>query len=307
MGSKNVFLFAGQGAQFVGMGKDLYEKFDIAKDFFDTADSIVANLKKVCFEGPEDELKLTKYTQPGVFTVSAILDKILKEKGLKPEITAGFSLGEYSALYSAGVYDLKTGIELVKVRGDAMMEACETNPGTMAAIIGLEDDIVEEICKEVSIGEEVVVPVNYNCPGQVVISGTKGGVEKAVQISEEKEAKHAVVLPVSGAFHSCLMESAKAKLEEAINKAELKSPAIPIVMNAVAEEVSDIGKIKELILKQMTSPVLWKQSIGLIIDKGYNDFFELGPGRILSGFMRRIDREKRITNFQKIEDFEKLE
>ncbi len=308
--SKNVFLFAGQGAQFPGMGKDFYEKFDIAKEYFDTADKVVPGLKKVCFEGPEEELKLTKYCQPGVFTLSAAIDSILKEKGIKPEAVAGFSLGEYTALYSAGVFDFNTGIEIVKVRGESMTKACDANPGGMAAIIGLEDDVVEEICREVSSEGEVVVPVNYNCPGQIVVSGTRPGVQRVVEISEEKEAKHAVVLKVYGAFHSSLMKPAEEGLRAAIENAELKNPAIPVVMNVNAEEVTDLEKIKELMLKQLTSPVLWKQSVGLFIDKGYKDYAELGPGNVLKGFMRRIIRGTDLTintdNFQKVEDLENL-
>lgn len=306
MSSKNIFLFAGQGSQFIGMGKDLYDNFDIAKEYFDLAEGLVPDLKAVCFEGPEDKLKLTKYTQPGIFTVSAVFDVLLKEKGIKPEAVAGFSLGEYAALFSAGIFDFKTGIKLVKVRGEAMTEACESNPGTMAAVLGLEDQIIEEVCKEITDKGELVIPVNYNSPGQLVVSGTKKGVEEAVEILEEKEAKRAVVLAVNGAFHSPLMENAKEKLKEVIDNAEMKQPEIPVIMNAVAEEVNDLERVKELMLTQLTSAVLWKQSINKLIEKGYNTFYELGPGRVLSGFMRSINREVTISNFQKQEDLEKL-
>ena len=188
-----------------------------------------------------------------------------------------------------------------------MMEACEKNPGIMAAIIGLDDNIIEQVCKEVTDSGETVVPANYNCPGQLVISGTRPGIEKSVEILTEKGAKRAVVLAVSGAFHSSLMEPAKDRLNQAINKADLKDPVIPVVMNAAAEEINSVDRIKELMIRQLTSPVLWKQSISLIINKRYDDFYELGPGRVLSGFMRRINPEKNIISLHGKDDLERLE
>lgn len=304
---ERAFLFAGQGSQYVGMGKDLYEKYRIAKEYFDKADAIVNNLKRVCFEGPEDELKLTKYTQPGIYTVSAIISKILSdEKNIHPDVVAGFSLGEYSALYAAGCFDFETGLKLVKVRGEAMTEAGEKNPGTMAAVIGLEDKIVEEVCKEITAKGEVVVPVNYNCPEQLVISGTVKGVEEAVKILEEKDAKRAVILNVSGAFHSPLMKLAEEKLKEALENIEIQKPSVPIIMNASAEIEEAPDEIKSLMIKQMASAVLWKHSMEKLIENGVKQFYELGPGRVLTGFMRRISREVTVTSIQNLNDLESI-
>ncbi len=306
MSDKKVFLFAGQGSQYVGMGKDLYENYSIAKKYFDRADAIIPGIKKVCFEGPEEELKLTKYTQPGIFTVSVILNDILKEKGWNPEIVAGFSLGEYSALYTAGVFDFETGIHLVKVRGDAMNHACEKNPGTMAAILGLEDTMVEDVCRQITASGDLVVPVNYNSPGQLVISGTKSGIEKAVVELENREAKRAVILQVSGAFHSPLMDPAKETLQQAISLAKLNAPQKPVVMNVTGQEQTDLVQIKNLMVKQLVSPVLWKQSINYLIQKGYRQFFEIGPGRVLSGFMSIIDKTVNITSIKDHADLVKI-
>lgn len=302
---ERAFIFAGQGSQYVGMGKDLYENYAIAKEYFDEADRQIPDFKKVCFEGPEEELKLTKYTQPGIYVVSAILNRLLvEEKNIRPDAVAGFSVGEYSALYSAGCFDFQTGLKLVKIRGESMNEASEKNPGTMAAIIGLEDKVVEDVCNEISNSGEIVVPVNYNCPGQLVISGTIKGIEKAVEILKEKGARRAVVLKVSGAFHSPLMKPADEKLKEALENVEIKKPVIPIAMNASAELETDPVKIKELMVKQIISPVLWKNSMQKLIENGVKQFYEIGPGKVLAGFMRNINREIPVINIQNNSDLQ---
>jgi [acyl-carrier-protein] S-malonyltransferase len=303
---KRAFLFAGQGSQYVGMGKDLYENFDVAKKMFDEAEKIIPNIKKVCFEGPEEDLKLTKYTQPGIFIVSAILNEILISKGITPDIVAGFSLGEYSALYSAGCFDYITGIYLIKERAEAMNESAQNNPGTMAAIIGLEDSIIEEVCKQITDEGEIVVPCNYNAYSQLVISGTLKGVEKAVEILKSKNAKRAVILKVSGAFHSPLMNSAKERLKNYIDKIEIKKPKIPIVMNVSANIENDPAVIKELMIKQVVSPVRWKESMKKLIELNIEEYYELGPGKVLAGLMKNIKNDIQVKNVQNLEDIKNL-
>ncbi len=300
------FVFAGQGAQSAGMGKDFYEKYEIAKKMFNKAEEIIPGIKKICFEGPEEELKLTKNAQPAIFILSSIIYEILKEKGIKPEKMAGFSLGECCAIYAAGIVDYETGLALVKKRGELMGEACKKNPGTMAAIIGLEDSIVEEVCKKITEEGKVVTPVNYNSPSQLVISGSIEGVEEAVNILKERGARRAVILKVEGAFHSPLMEEAREKFREFLETVEFKKPEIPVIFNATADEESEPEKIKELMIKQITSPVLWKQSISKMIKDGINKFIEIGPGKVLSGLIKGIKRDAETIITGTVENIEKL-
>ncbi|MBN1898303.1 MAG: ACP S-malonyltransferase [Spirochaetes bacterium] len=302
------FLFAGQGSQYVGMGKDLYDKYSLAREYFDQADQLIPNLKKICFEGPEEELKQTKYTQSSIYVLCVIVNDLIKrEKGIKADVVAGFSLGEYSALYASGCFDFQTGLDLVRIRGEAMAEAGMKNPGTMAAVLGLEDDIVEEVCRQITDKGEIVVPVNYNSPGQLVISGTQKGVEEAVRVLEEKGALRAIILKVSGAFHSPLMKPADKILGKALEGVELKEPEIPVIMNVTASLETDPARIKELMVKQVVSPVLWKNSMQEMLNKRIKSFYELGPGKVLAGFMKKIERQVRVINIQSHEDINQIQ
>lgn len=288
---KIALLFAGQGSQAVGMGKDLYDNFDIAKNLFDEAENkLNSPLKKICFEGPEEELKKTENTQPLVLLMSYICYKLLENEGFNFDTFAGFSLGEYSALTSAGVINFTDALSIVRERGLIMEKAVPSGKGAMAAILGLTDQQVEEICKEAG---GVVVPANYNCPGQLVISGEKQAVEKAVELAEQKEAKKTVMLNVSGPFHSPLLKDAGASLGEVLNKFSFNKSADKKVMSNVTAEYHLDNDIKEKLVKQMYSPVLWRKSVENLIKEGYDTFIELGPGRVLSGFMRSIDKTKK--------------
>jgi [acyl-carrier-protein] S-malonyltransferase len=280
------FVFPGQGAQFQGMGKDLYESSELVRNMFQQANEILGfDITKIMFEGTEDELKQTKVTQPAVYLYSLALARVNK---IQPEMVAGHSLGELSALAAAGVYSFEDGLNLVAKRSSAMQVACEQNPGSMAAIIGLDDAIVESVCKTI---DELVIPANYNCPGQIVISGSSKGVDEAIPKLQEAGAKRAMKLIVGGAFHSPLMESARQQLEDAISTTQFNEPACPVYQNLDAKSSTSAKEIKGKLARQMTNPVRWTQSVENMLDDGATSFFEVGPGKVLQGLIRKVSRE----------------
>ena len=300
------FVFPGQGSQLVGMGADFYQLYPLAKKYYDFANTVLGfNLTKISFEGPEDELKQTYVTQPALFVQSVIIDALLKEKRIRPEIVAGHSLGEYSAVVSSGALSFEEALPLVKLRGELMQHAGEKQPGTMAAIIGLSEEAVQDICEYAS-STGVVVPANFNSPGQIVISGSVEGVHRAMQLAAEKGAKRVVELVVSGAFHSPLMESAVVELEKALKAAGFRPPEIPIVSNVTAQATTDPEEIRSNLVNQLTHPVRWIKSVETMISKGVTQFFEVGSGRVLTGLSKRINRSISCSPVGKVQDLEKI-
>ena len=281
------YIFPGQGAQFPGMGLDLYENSPVAKELFETANEILGFcITDIMFTGTAEQLKQTNVTQPAIFLHSVILAKVLGDS-FQPEMVAGHSLGEISALVTAGVLSFEDGLKLVSKRASAMQKACELMPSTMAAVLGLEDQIVEEVCDVV---DGVVVAANYNCPGQLVISGEVSAIETDCELLKEKGARRAVVLPVGGAFHSPMMEPAREELAAAIKETHFNEPKCPVYQNVTANAVNSAAEIKENLIKQLTAPVKWTQSIQAMIAAGGTQFIEVGPGKVLQGLMRKIDR-----------------
>ncbi|BDX36919.1 malonyl CoA-acyl carrier protein transacylase [Tenuifilaceae bacterium CYCD] len=281
------YVFPGQGAQFVGMGKDLYENSPLAKEMFEKANQILGfRITDLMFAGTDEDLKQTKVTQPAIFLHSVILSKVLGGD-FKPEMVAGHSLGEFSALVAAGALSFEDGLKLVSARAMAMQKACEKEPSTMAAVLGLEDEKVEEICNSIN---EVVVPANYNCPGQLVISGSIKGIEIACQKLTEAGAKRALKLAVGGAFHSPLMEPARQELAAAINATPFNKPICPIYQNVDAKPTIDPEVIKKNLVAQLTAPVRWTQTAKNMIADGATSFVELGPGNVLQGLIKKVDK-----------------
>ncbi len=282
------YIFPGQGAQFVGMGKDLYENSDIGKKLFKQANEILGyNITDLMFEGTDEDLKQTKVTQPAIFLHSVILAKALGEK-FAPDMVAGHSLGEFSAIVAAGGLSFEDGLMLVYKRALAMQEACEIEPSGMAAIVGLDAGIVEKACSDIN---EIVVPANYNCPGQLVISGSERGIDTAVEKLTALGAKRALKLKVGGAFHSPIMEPARIKLESAINETNFKEPICPVYQNVTALPVKDPDEIKNNLKAQLTAPVKWTQTTMNMLAYGADLFIEVGPGKVLQGLIKKVKRE----------------
>ena len=282
------YIFPGQGAQFTGMGKDVYETSDVARKLFERANEILGfDITKIMFEGSAEELKETKVTQPAIFLHSVALFKALGDSAV-PQMVAGHSLGEISALVANGVLSFDDGLRLVSQRAQAMQKACDSVPSTMAAILGLEDELVESVCADV---DGVVVAANYNCPGQLIISGEIEAVNEACERLKERGAKRALVLPVGGAFHSPLMEPAREELAAAIEKTTFSTPTCPIYQNVSTTAVTDPAEIKKNLLFQLTAPVKWTQSVENMLKDGATEFIEVGPGKVLQGLVKKVDRQ----------------
>jgi [acyl-carrier-protein] S-malonyltransferase len=288
----NAYIFPGQGAQFTGMGLDLYENSHLAQELFEKANKILGfNITDIMFEGSAEDLKETKVTQPAIFLHSVILAKTLGNS-FKPDMVAGHSLGEFSALVANGALTFEDGLRLVSQRAMAMQKACELKPSTMAAVLGLDDAIVEQVCKNT---EGIVVAANYNCPGQLVISGEIDAIDRACEAMKEAGAKRALVLPVGGAFHSPLMEPAREELAAAIENTLFSKPNCPIYQNVTANAVNNESEIKKNLISQLTAPVRWTQSVQQMITDGATLFTEVGPGNVLQGLVKKIDREAQTS------------
>ena len=287
------YIFPGQGAQFVGMGLDLYEKSAEAKALFEAANGILGfSITDIMFSGTDEDLKQTKVTQPAIFLHSVILSKVLG-KNFAPQMVAGHSLGEFSALVANGTLSFEDGLQLVAKRAAAMQKACELQPGTMAAVLGLEDAKVEELCATI---DGIVTPANYNCPGQLVISGELKAVEAACEKMKEAGAKKALILSVSGAFHSVLMKPAEEELAAAIEQTTFHKPLCPVYQNVTTTAISDENAIKTNLIKQLTAPVKWTQSVQQMIADGATEFIEVGPGKVLQGLVKKINKEAVVAS-----------
>jgi len=296
------FLFPGQASQKIGMGLDLFQKSELGKKYYDLANDILdCDIQDISFNGPEEILKQTKYTQPAIYVVSVILGKLLLDKGFTPTVAAGHSLGEYSALTIGGAFNFRTGLKLVKCRAESMQTAGEIQNGTMAAIIGLSDDEIKSICGSCSNGN-VVVPANYNSPGQVVISGEVSAVHLAMNKATEAGARNVIRLNVSGAFHSPLMTPAREALAEILNSIEIRDTIIPVYLNVSAKPVTKRSDIRNGLISQLEKSVLWHKTITTMNKNKINKYFEIGPGRVLQGLNRRINRTFQTTGIETLDD-----
>lgn len=306
--SKVAFVFPGQGSQTVGMCKAFYDEYAVAKRVFEEADEALGfSITKMCFEGPESDLRLTYNTQPAILTASTACAAVLKEKGIACDVAAGHSLGEYSALVNTGALAFADAVRIVRKRGQFMQEAVPVGEGSMAAVLGLESDKIVEICQAVEAeGGEAVQAVNFNCPGQVVIAGAVNAVNKAVEALKAAGAKRAVLLPVSAPFHSSLMQPASERLAEVLAPIEIKDITIPVVANVTAKEVTSGAEIKELLVKQAAMPVLWETSVRNMVADGVDTFVEVGPGKVLTGFTKKIAKGLPALNIEDPASLEKV-
>ena len=295
----NAFIFPGQGAQFPGMGKDLFDNFSVAKQVFAEANEALAfDLSGLCFNGPEDDLKLTRNTQPAILTMSvAALRVVESETGLRPSLAAGHSLGEYSALVCSGAIDFAAAVQAVRLRGTFMQEAVPVGVGAMAAILSAEADALVEICAEAAQGE-VVAPANYNSPGQIVIAGHASAVNRAIEIAKGKGYRKAMLLPVSAPFHCSLMQPAADRLKAVLAGLSYQQMLLPVVTNVEARANDDCARVQELLVTQVCAPVLWEQSVNAMIQSGVTRFIEIGPGKVLSGLVKRISKDVQLANVE---------